>query len=99
LLGFVGNSMEEQKRSMGDVAAVAVPPMQTSESNKISIIISPRAATSKIMPFELIHSGSVSSRPHADVAESSVAHAVHHHRWNQGLPKINAVPLIKKVKL
>ncbi|CAD6341087.1 unnamed protein product [Miscanthus lutarioriparius] len=89
--------MEEQKRSMGDVAAVAVPPMQTSESNKISIIISPRVATSKIMPFELIHAGSISSRPHADSAESSGAHATHHHRWNQGLPKINAFPLIKKV--
>ena len=45
--------MEEQKRGM-DVAAVTVPPMVTSESNRISIIISPRAASSKVMPFELI---------------------------------------------
>ncbi|CAD6246393.1 unnamed protein product [Miscanthus lutarioriparius] len=50
------------------------------------------------MPFQLIHADSISSRRHADPAESSVAHATHHHRWNQGLPKINAVPLIKKVR-
>ncbi|CAO2199927.1 unnamed protein product [Urochloa humidicola] len=86
--------MEEQKRGI-DVAAVAVPPMLTSESNKISIIISPRAASSKVMPFELLNAGSVSSHPHADPTESSDAHVTHHH--HQGLPKIKAVPLIKKV--
>ncbi|CAO2189803.1 unnamed protein product [Urochloa humidicola] len=90
--------MEEQKRSI-DVAAVAVPPMLTSESNKISIIISPRAASSKVMPFELLNAGSVSLHPHADPTESSDApsdaHVTHHH--HQGLPKIKAVPLIKKV--
>ncbi|CAL5010043.1 unnamed protein product [Urochloa decumbens] len=82
--------MEEQKRGM-DVAAVTVPPMVASESNKISIIISPRAASSKVMPFELLNAGSVSSHPHADPAESSDAHATHHHRWNQGLPKIKVI--------
>ncbi|KAF8712894.1 hypothetical protein HU200_028672 [Digitaria exilis] len=89
--------MEEQKRSM-DVAAVTVPPMVASESNKISIIISPRSNTSsKVMPFELLNAGSVSSQPQAHPAESSDAHATHYRRWNQGLPKIKAVPLIKKV--
>ncbi|KAJ1267248.1 hypothetical protein BS78_07G042100 [Paspalum vaginatum] len=80
--------MEEQKHSI-DAAAVTVPPMQARESNKISIIISPRAASSKIMPFELIHAD--------PAAESSSAHAAHHHRWNQVLLKIRSVPLIKKV--
>ncbi|TVT99827.1 hypothetical protein EJB05_54785, partial [Eragrostis curvula] len=80
-----------------DAAAVTVPPMQTSESNKISIVISPRAASSKIMPFELVGAGSVSSRTHADPTESSGARVTHHQRWNQGFPKINAVRLIKKV--
>jgi hypothetical protein len=32
-------------------------------------------------------------------SSSSGAHATHHHQWNQGLPKTNAVPLMKKVKL
>ena len=90
--------MEEQKRGM-DVAAVTVPPMVTSESNRISIIISPRAASSKVMPFELLNAGSVSSHPHDDPAESSDAHATHYRLWNQGLPKIKVVPLIKKVQL
>jgi aquaporin NIP len=49
------------------------------------------------MPFELLNAGSVSSHPHDDPAESSDAHATHYYRWNQGLPKIKAVPLIKKV--
>nr|DAD54554.1 TPA_exp: aquaporin noduline-26 like intrinsic protein 3-3 [Cenchrus americanus] len=51
------------------------------------------------MQFELLSAGSVSSHPHnADAAKSSDAHAAaHYHRWNQGLPKIKAVPLIKKV--
>nr|TKW08981.1 hypothetical protein SEVIR_6G061300v2 [Setaria viridis] len=40
--------MEEQKHGM-DPAAVTVPPVQSSESNKISIIISPRAASSKVI--------------------------------------------------
>jgi aquaporin NIP len=92
----LGESMEEQKRGM-DAAAVTVPPMVTSESNRISIIISPRSASSKVMPFELLNAGSVSSHPHDDPAESSDAHATHYYRWNQGLPKIKAVPLIKKV--
>jgi aquaporin NIP len=92
--------MEEQKCGMG-VPAVTVPPMPTSESNRISIIISPRATSSKVMQFELLSAGSVSSHPHnADAAKSSDAHAAaHYHRWNQGLPKIKAVPLIKKVLL
>ncbi|XP_025822732.1 aquaporin NIP3-2-like [Panicum hallii] len=80
-----------------DAAAVTVPPLQTSESNKISIIISPRAASSKVMPFELIGAGSISSHPHATPAESSDAHATRYHQWNHGLPKMKAVPLIKKV--
>ncbi|OEL26418.1 Aquaporin NIP3-2 [Dichanthelium oligosanthes] len=88
--------MEEQKRAM-DVAAVTAPPMLISESNKISIIISPRAASSKVLPFELLNAVSVSSEPHTDPAESAEAHATHHHRWSQGLPKMKAVPLIKKV--
>ncbi|WVZ95074.1 hypothetical protein U9M48_040879 [Paspalum notatum var. saurae] len=88
MLDIESKIMEEQKHSI-DAAAVTVPPMQARESNKISIIISPRAATSsKIMPFEFIH---------ADPAEPSGAHAPHHHRWNQGLLKIRSVPLIKKV--
>jgi hypothetical protein len=70
--------VEEQKWGMG-VASVTVPPMLTSESNKISIIISPRAASSKVMPFELLSTGNVSSHPHnADAAESSDAHAAEH---------------------
>ncbi|KAG2581558.1 hypothetical protein PVAP13_6KG053700 [Panicum virgatum] len=73
-----------------DVAAVTVPPMGTSESNRISIVISPRAASSKVMPFELLDAGSVSSHPHDDPAESSDAHATHYHLWNQGLPKIKS---------
>lgn len=85
-------------RSM-DAAAVTVPPVQTSESNKISIVISPRAASSKVMPFELIKAGSISSHPSANPAESSGAHSTHYHHWNQGLQKMKAVPLIKKVKL
>ncbi|GJN12458.1 hypothetical protein PR202_ga30737 [Eleusine coracana subsp. coracana] len=88
--------MDEQKCSM-EAPAVTVPPMQTSESNKISIIISPRAASSKVMPFELVSASRVSSRPHVDPVESSGAHANHYQRWNQGFPKIKAVPLIKKV--
>ncbi|RCV30056.1 hypothetical protein SETIT_6G063400v2 [Setaria italica] len=75
-----------------DPAAVTVPPVQSSESNKISIIISPRAASSK-----LINAGSISSHPDANPAESFDAHATHYHRWNQGLSKMKAVPLIKKV--
>jgi aquaporin NIP len=54
--------MEEQKCGMG-VPAVTVPPMPTSESNRISIIISPRATSSKVMQFELLSAGSVSSHP------------------------------------
>ncbi|GJN39681.1 hypothetical protein PR202_gb28815 [Eleusine coracana subsp. coracana] len=88
--------MDEQKCSM-EAPAVTVPPMQTSESSKISIIISPRAASSKVMPFELVSAGSVSSRPHVEPTESSGANANHHQRWNQGFQKIKAVPLIKKV--
>nr|CAB3482129.1 unnamed protein product [Digitaria exilis] len=80
-----------------DAAAVTVPPVQTSESNNISIVISPRAASSKVMPFELIKAGSISSHPSANPAESSGAHSTHYHHWNQGLQKMKAVPLIKKV--
>ncbi|XP_062196771.1 aquaporin NIP3-2-like [Phragmites australis] len=80
-----------------DASAVTVPPMQTSESNRISITISPRAASSKIMPYELADDGSVRSQSQVDPAESCDAHATHNHRWNQCLPKIEAAPLIKKV--
>ncbi|WVZ95081.1 hypothetical protein U9M48_040886 [Paspalum notatum var. saurae] len=78
--------MEEQKHGT-DATAVTITPIETTESNKISITISPRAASSKLMPFELFH---------ADPAEHSGIHATHHHQWNHGLPKI-MVPLIKKV--
>jgi aquaporin NIP len=62
--------------------------MQTSESNRISIIISPRAASSNIMPFEMANADA------GPAAESSDAW----HRWNQGCTKIKPAPLIKKVK-
>ncbi|KAL6857055.1 hypothetical protein ACP4OV_018437 [Aristida adscensionis] len=88
--------MEAQKSNLV-TAPVSVPPMQTSESNKISIIISPRASSSKIMPFELVNASNVNLQPHADPAASSDAHATHHYRWNQGLPKIKSAPLIKKM--
>ena len=90
--------MEGHKSGM-DAAAGTIPPMQTNESNRIAIIVSPRAASSKIMPFELVNAGGVISKPRADPAESSDAHATHHHQWNHGLPKIKVVPLIKKVQL
>ncbi|TVU42689.1 hypothetical protein EJB05_09109, partial [Eragrostis curvula] len=86
----------EGHKSDTEAATVAAPPMQTSESNRISVIISPRAASSKIMPFELANAGSVSSKSHANPAEPSNAHAPHHHRWNQGFPEIKPAPLIKK---
>ncbi|GJN39669.1 hypothetical protein PR202_gb28802 [Eleusine coracana subsp. coracana] len=75
--------MEGCKSGM-EAVTVAAPPMQTSESNEISIIISqPRAASSKIMPFELTSDGSVSSQSHANPAEPSYARATHWHCWNK----------------
>ncbi|KAK3122730.1 hypothetical protein QOZ80_8AG0617360 [Eleusine coracana subsp. coracana] len=88
--------MEGCKSGM-EAATVAAPPMQTSESNEISIIISPRAANSKIMPFELANDGNIGSQSHANPAEPSDARATHWHCWNKGFPEIKPIPLIKKV--
>uniref|UniRef100_A0A0E0AQV7 Uncharacterized protein n=1 Tax=Oryza glumipatula TaxID=40148 RepID=A0A0E0AQV7_9ORYZ len=94
----------EYRQIMGmDAAAasVTVPPMQMQagdQSNRIAIIISPRAGSSKILPFELVNgAANAGSQRHADPAESTSE--AHHHLWNPGdLPKIKPpVPLVKKV--
>ncbi|KAF0900390.1 hypothetical protein E2562_031582 [Oryza meyeriana var. granulata] len=90
--------MEGGKSGMdAAAAAVTVPPMQTGESNRIAIIISPRAGSSKILPFDLVNDPTnVGSQRHDDPAEAS--DATHHHLWHPGLPKMKPpVPLIKKV--
>jgi aquaporin NIP len=82
-------------------ASVTVPPMQMQtgdQSNRIAIIISPRAGSSKILPFELVNgAANAGSQRHADPAESTPV--AHHHLWHPGdLPKIKPpVPLVKKV--
>ncbi|KAJ1267246.1 hypothetical protein BS78_07G042000 [Paspalum vaginatum] len=81
--------MEEQKHGT-DAAAATITPIETTESNNICITISPRAASSKLMPCELFHAD---PSDHSD----SGTHATHHRQANQGLPKIKVVPLIKKV--
>ncbi|EEE68055.1 hypothetical protein OsJ_26058 [Oryza sativa Japonica Group] len=82
-------------------ASVTVPPMQMQagdQSNRIAIIISPRAGSSKILPFELVNgAANAGSQRHADPAESTPE--AHHHLWHPvDLPKIKPpVPLVKKV--
>ncbi|KAG8046493.1 hypothetical protein GUJ93_ZPchr0008g12579 [Zizania palustris] len=74
---------------------------KTAENNRIAIIISPRAGSSKILPFELVTDGgtgsNVVSQRHSDPAEPP--DETKHHLWHPGLPKIKAVhvPLVKKV--
>ncbi|XP_006659832.1 aquaporin NIP3-2 [Oryza brachyantha] len=91
--------MEGSKSSI-HAAPVTVPPMQTDESNRIAIIISPRAGSSKILPFELVNDAAANagSQRHAGPAESTPEAHHHHHLWHPGLPKIKPpVPLVKKV--
>ncbi|KAL5220474.1 hypothetical protein ABZP36_025187 [Zizania latifolia] len=92
-------ALRRKKNKMDAAGAAILPPIQTGENNRIAIIISPRAGSSKILPFELVDDGgsNVSSQRHSDPAEPS--DETKHHLWHPGLPKIKAVPvpLVKKV--